>query len=161
MHFIVSINSKEVITAPLYSGILGRKIHLSILHKSTLFCSHKYIICFSSSITNIHVTKRLLLKMKVKWKTIIMTLMGMSQMIQNCNTDVERVTNIYYCQKLSFHFPYYHLNHFVSRKSNKVYLSMSNVLNNYVLWWHADISFMNQIQYLLRYMMSPLYNLQF
>jgi len=54
-----------------------------------------------------------------------MTSVGMSEMIQNCDIEVEIVTNVYHCQNLFFHFPYCHLNHSASWKSNKVYLSMS------------------------------------
>ena len=71
--------------------------------------------------------------------------MGMSEMIQNCNIDVERVTNVYHCQNLSFHFPYCHLNYFVSWNSNKVYLSVSCIKQlmfcDAVLTFHAEIKY--------------------
>jgi nicotinamide riboside transporter PnuC len=115
--------------------------------KYTTYTTYKYTVLFTQ-IYNLfqfqyhphtHDTnnKKLWLTRKVNRKTIIMTSMGMSEMIQNCNIVVERLTNVYQCQNLSFHFPYCHLNHFVSWKSNKVYLSVSCV-KKLVLWWHAD-----------------------
>lgn len=138
--------------------------------KYTTYTTYKYAVLFKQ-IYNLfqfqyhphtHDTnnKKLWLTRKVNWKTIIMTSMGMSEMIQNCNIVVERLTNVHQCQNLSFHFPYCHLNHFVSWKSNKVYLSVPCV-KKLVLWWHADNLCRNYSIYSSTWWDRLLYNLHF
>ena len=71
--------------------------------------------------------------------------MGMSEMIQNCDIEVDRLTNVYRCQNLCFHFPYCRLNHSVSWKNNIVYLSVACVKQllfcDVMLTFHAEIKY--------------------
>jgi len=118
--------------------------------KYTMYTTYKYIVLFTQ-IYNLfqfhnhphtHDTnnKKFWLIRKVNQKTIIMISMGKSEMIQNCDIEVEIVTNVHHCQNLSFHFPYCHLNHFISWKSNKVYPRVSCIKQcNVMLTFHAKI----------------------
>jgi hypothetical protein len=59
-----ALTQRKIITAPLYMVFWGENTHICFIKVHCFVHTNMYIICFSSSITNIYITKRRLLNLK-------------------------------------------------------------------------------------------------